>query len=94
MEEDASANCAFPNRRLAHAEITLATGQCLQSDWFEPDWDPTTPPSAEDLERKFFNYASPALGLARSQAIQRAVEALDHTATAQPLLDLLAQPIS
>jgi 2-methylcitrate dehydratase PrpD len=94
MEEDASANCAFPNRRLARAEITLATGQCLQSDWFEPDWDPTTPPSAEDLERKFFNYASPALGLARSQAIQRAVEALDHTATAQPLLDLLAQPIS
>jgi hypothetical protein len=46
------------------------------------------------LERKFFNYASPALGLARSQAIRRAVETLDRTATAQPLLDLLAQPIS
>ena len=94
MQEDASANCAFPNRRLARAEITLATGERLQSDWFEPDWDPTTPPSAEDLERKFFNYASPALGLARSQAIRRAVETLDRTATAQPLLDLLAQPIS
>ena len=94
MGEDAAANKAFPNRRMARAEITLAAGDRLQSDWFEPEWDPTDPPSKEDLEAKFFNYAGPVLGLARSQATHRAVEALDHTATAQPLLDLLAQPIS
>ena len=94
MGEDAAANKAFPNRRMARAEITLAAGNRLQSDWFEPEWDPTDPPSKEDLEAKFFNYAGPVLGLARSQATHRAVEALDHTATAQPLLDLLAQPIS
>jgi 2-methylcitrate dehydratase PrpD len=94
MGEDAAANKAFPNRRMARAEIALAAGDRLQSDWFEPEWDPTDPPSKEDLEAKFFNYAGPVLGQTRSQAIHRAVEALDHTATAQPLLDLLAQPIS
>ena len=94
MGEDAAANKAFPNRRMARAEITLAAEDRLQSDWFEPEWDLTDPPSKEDLEAKFFNYAGPVLGQARSQAIHRAVEALDHTATAQPLLDLLAQPIS
>jgi 2-methylcitrate dehydratase PrpD len=94
MGEDASANSAFPNRRLARAEITLASGGHLKSDWFEPEWDPTAPPSQEDLKRKFFSYAGPALGLARSQAIHHVVETLDHGSNAQPLLDLLAQPIS
>jgi len=94
MGEDAAANRAFPNRRMARAEITLESGDRLHSDWFEPEWDPTAPPSKEDLDRKFFNYAGPALGLARSQAIHRAVEALEQSASAQPLLDLLAQPIS
>ena len=94
MGEDASANSAFPNRRMARAEITLASGGHLKSDWFEPEWDPTAPPSQEDLKRKFFSYAGPALGLARSQAIHHAVETLDHGSNAQPLLDLLAQPIS
>ena len=94
MGEDAAANKAFPNRRMARAEITLAAGNRLQSDWFEPEWDPTDPPSKEDLEAKFFNYAGPVLGQARSQAIHRAIETLGHTASAQPLLDLLAQPIS
>ncbi|MDB4169058.1 hypothetical protein N9747_03450 [Planktomarina sp.] len=46
------------------------------------------------MEETIFSYASPVLGQARSQAINRTVEALDHNITAQPLLDLLAQPIS
>ena len=37
MGENTSANRAFPNRRMACAEITLATGKSMRSDWFEPE---------------------------------------------------------
>ena len=94
MGEDTAANRAFPNRRMACAEIRLATGESMRSNWFEPESAPRTPPSKKDLEKTIFSYASRVLGQARSQAINRTVEAFDHTITAQPLLDLLAQPIS
>ena len=37
MGENTATNRTFPNRRMACAEITLATGKSMRSDWFEPE---------------------------------------------------------
>ena len=93
MGEDDYANSLFPHRRIARAEITLQNNQILTSEWFEPKWDATAPPTQSDLEEKFHAYAGPVLGQARSDALHLAVMSLDET-EAQPLFDRLAQPIS
>ena len=93
MVEDEFANKYFPARRLAHADIKLATGQILKSDWFEPHWDATKPPSKIELENKFHNYAIPVVGNDRANAIHQAVMNLDQTCVAT-LFTLLSQPIN
>ena len=93
MDEDNYANRLFPLQRMARAEITLHAGDILKSGWFEPKWDAATPPTQGELEEKFHAYTGPVLGQARSDALHLAVMSLDKT-EAQPLLDLLYQPLS
>jgi 2-methylcitrate dehydratase PrpD len=93
MDEDNYANRLFPLQRMARAEITLHAGDILKSGWFEPKWDAAAPPTQGELEEKFHAYAGPVLGQARSDALHLAVMSLDKT-EAQPLFDLLSQPIS
>ena len=93
MDEDNYANRLFPLQRMARAEITLHAGDILKSGWFEPKWDAAAPPTQGELEEKFHAYAGPVLGQARSDALHLAVMSLDKT-EAQPLFDLLYQPIS
>ena len=92
MDESDHANSVFPNSRLARADITLTNGQLLESSWFEPKWDAKAPPTRTELTTKFQNYATPVLGVSRTQAIYNAVSELDKTDT-QNLFGLLAAPI-
>lgn len=92
MAESDHANSVFPNSRLARADITLTNGQLLESSWFEPKWDAKAPPTRTELTTKFQNYATPVLGVSRTQAIYNAVLELDKTDT-QNLFGLLAAPI-
>ena len=92
MDESDHANSVFPNSRLARADITLTNGQLLESSWFEPKWDAKAPPTRTELTTKFQNYATPVLGISRTQAIYNAVSELDKTDT-QNLFGLLAAPI-
>ena len=92
MDESDHANSVFPNSRLARADITLTNGQLLESSWFEPKWDAKAPPTRTELTTKFQNYATPVLGVSRTQAIYNAVLELDKTDT-QNLFGLLAAPI-
>lgn len=77
MGEDEKANAVFPESRLARADITLKNGQILASTWFEPKWDPSAPPTHEELTKKFYDYATPVLGNSRTKAIYDAVLELD-----------------
>ena len=88
MGEDEKANAVFPESRLARADITLKNGQILASTWFEPKWDPSAPPTHEELTKKFYDYATPVLGNSRTKAIHDAVLALDSGDT-HNLFDLL-----
>lgn len=92
MTEDTAANAAFPNTRLARVTLELADGRAVQSDWMQPRWDHTAPPTPDELAAKFHTYAGPVLGDARTSAIDAAISALD-TAPLIALTDLLFQPI-
>jgi 2-methylcitrate dehydratase PrpD len=93
MHESDHANAAFPNRRFAKVTLLLRNGHQISSDYMEPRWDPTAPPSAEDLQHKFHRLAGPVLGEARAAAIAKAVETLDQD-DLSPLWELITQPIS
>jgi hypothetical protein len=53
----------------------------------------SSPPYTGRIGRKLHAYAGPVLGQARSDALHLAVMSLDKT-EAQPLFELLSQPIS
>ena len=89
MGEDEKANAVFPESRLARADITLKNGQVFASTWFEPKWDPSAPPTEEELTKKFYDYATPVLGDTRTQEIYDAIMLLENTDT-QNLFDLLS----
>ena len=91
MGEDEKANAVFPKSRLARADITLKNGQVLASAWFEPKWDPSAPPTQEELTKKFHDYATPVLGDTRTQEIFDAIMLLENTDT-KHLFDLLSIP--
>ena len=93
MTEDAAANAAFPTTRLARVTLELADGRSLQSDWMQPRWDHTAPPTPDELAAKFDVYAGPVLGGVRAAAIDAAIGTLD-TAPLTSLTDLLFQPIN
>jgi hypothetical protein len=56
---------------------------------FEPKWDPSAPPTEEELTKKFHDYATPVLGDTRTQEIYDAIMLLENTHT-QNLFDLLS----
>ncbi len=77
MVEDAHANAPFPQKRLARVTLTLTDGQSLTSDWMEPKWDHTAPPTEAELRAKYHSLADPVLGQSRADAIENALETLD-----------------
>lgn len=93
MREAEVANAAFPNRRLARTTLVLTDGSELQSEWHEPRWDATSPPTDTELRAKFHSIADPAVGTARAAAIENAINALDTTPLSE-LSRLLSQPIN
>jgi 2-methylcitrate dehydratase PrpD len=93
MVEDDTANATFPATRLAKVTLKLTDGQRLESDWMQPRWDPTAPPSEAELREKFHKYADPVLGKARAAAIEDAIDALDRTPFSA-LTQHLYQPIN
>ena len=92
MSEDAQANAVFPLTRLAKVTLTLHDGREVSSDWMQPRWDHTAPPTQAEITAKFHAYADAPLGTARALAIRNAVETLEDTSTDR-LVALLAQPI-
>ena len=93
MRESDHANAAFPLRRFARVTLCLKNGKAHESDWHEPRWDATAPPSAPELRAKFHAYADPVLGAERAAAIEAAIDALPDSGLA-PLTDQLFRPIS
>ncbi len=92
MSETAEANAVFPLTRLAKATLTLKDGRELSSDWMQPRWDHTAPPTQAEITAKFHAYADEPLGTERALAIRDAVETLEDTSTDR-LVALLSQPI-
>jgi len=93
MKEDDFANVKFPLNRLAKVALTLKDGQRLESDWMEPLWDPTAPPTEAELREKFHKFADPAIGATRAVAIEEAIDTLDRTQFSA-LSQHLYQPIN
>lgn len=91
--ESETANAAFPHRRLARVRLHLSSGKTLESDWHEPKWDATAPPSGAELRAKFHDLADPAVGPDRATEIEALVMALED-GPFEPLHALLAQPIN
>ena len=92
MAEDAQANAAFPMTRLAQVTLHLKDGRTVTSDWMQPRWDHTAPPTAPEIEAKYLRYTAGPLGQDRSKAIRDTVMGLETTTT-DTLVGLLAQPI-
>jgi 2-methylcitrate dehydratase PrpD len=79
MVENSFANSEFPLKRYAKVTIALSNGNRITSDWCEPKWDHTAPPSAKELREKFHRLTDPILGTDRAHRIEDAVENLDHS---------------
>ena len=92
MVEDDDANAPFPQKRLARVTLTLSDGRALTSDWMEPKWDHTMPPTEAELRAKYHSLAEPVLGRSRADAIEDAVENL-HTSPLSCLSKLLHAPV-
>lgn len=92
MSEDAQANAAFPLTRLAKVTLSLRDGRELTSDWMQPRWDYTAPPTQAEIVAKFDRYTVGPLGETRAQSIRQAIDGLEETST-DALVALLAQPI-
>ena len=79
MHESDMPNAEFPLRRFARVRLTLSDGNTHESDWFEPAWDHTAPPSPADIAAKYHALSDPILGAARAAAIEDSVMRLDKT---------------
>ena len=77
MVEVDHANAAFPLRRYARVTLVLQDGTTRQSEWTEPKWEHTTPPTSDELVAKFAAFAIPAIGAARAKSIVEIVMGLD-----------------
>lgn len=74
---DPKIDAAFPGRRSARVEVETHGGQ--RYTWHQPDrkGDPELPLSDTDLEQKFLEFAVPAIGRDKAQALRQAIWALD-----------------
>ncbi|KPA22001.1 MmgE/PrpD family protein [Shimia sp. SK013] len=82
MKENDTANAAFPQKRFARVRIRTASGGDFQSDWHEPKWDHTAPPTEGELRAKFHALADPVLGRVSADHIE------------DTLANLIALPLS
>ncbi|SFK49920.1 MmgE/PrpD family protein [Shimia haliotis] len=92
MTEHDQANAAFPQKRLARVCVQTAKER-FQSDWHEPKWDHTAPPTEADLRGKFHALADPVIGHVAACEIEDTLAnlaALPFSA----LSDQLLRPIS
>lgn len=92
MREDANANRVFPGTRLARVRLVLRSGEAVESDWMEPRWDHTAPPTKHALQTKYFALATPVLGSDRAGRIAEVVDDLENRSFSQ-LLDLLCAAV-
>ena len=81
MSEDDSANDAFPLQRKAKVILHLRNGREIASDWTEPKWEHTAPPTSDELHEKFYSYATPVIGRARADAIADTVANIEDQPT-------------
>jgi 2-methylcitrate dehydratase PrpD len=86
MLESDHANTPFPARRLARVKLTLESGNSVQSEWYEPKWDPSAPPTAAEIRAKFD--AGTTKHATKAAHIADAISALPN-APYKPLRDLL-----
>lgn len=86
MKEDDFCNQEFPLKRFAKVKLILKTGQELVSDWHQPKWDHTSPPSASEIAQKFHDLADPMLGRNWADQIEACVTSLEN----RPLSDLVS----
>lgn len=93
MQEDAYCNDAFPLKRYAKVDIHLTDGRRLISDWHEPKWDHTAPPTPDDISQKYHGFADDALGKHKADQIEHLVNRLD-TADFSDLCALICHPIA
>ncbi len=92
MVESAKANAKFPGTRLAKVRLHLTGGRQVESDWTEPRWDHTAPPSATELRTKYDGLARGALGQGRADLIADLVAGLDSAADLAALRDAITPP--
>lgn len=78
IREDETANAVFPGRRKARVTLTMTGGESYRSDWVEPIWEGSAPPSHDDLRAKYEALARPVAGDARANAILSAIEGLEE----------------
>jgi 2-methylcitrate dehydratase PrpD len=93
MAEHSKANAVFPHQRIARVSISLTTGATFASNWYEPKWDHTAPPTAAELRAKFHALADPVLGTAHAQKIEDTLARLQYLPLSS-LSDQLLRPIN
>jgi 2-methylcitrate dehydratase PrpD len=86
-------NAAFPARRISSVTLTLKTGATLTSGDTEALGDPENPVTEGEIKAKFKAYAEPKLGVARTGALERAVDALGDGSGLGALQDLIFAPV-
>ncbi|WP_299301748.1 MmgE/PrpD family protein [uncultured Litoreibacter sp.] len=89
MSEHADAERVYPGKRIARVRISLISGDVHQSEWQEPKWESTAPPTAGELREKYDSIAVPVAGVDRAGRIADAIEALPNAGIA-PLLEGLS----
>ena len=72
--------------------MTLHSGATHRGDWRGPKWDATDPPTAEDLEQKFFAYVEPHLSFDQAKALHHSIRSID-TQGCDAFLNAVTQPI-
>jgi 2-methylcitrate dehydratase PrpD len=87
ITEDDGFNAAFPARRIARVTLHLGDGRVLRSVDTEARGDPEAPVEAAEIVAKYRRYATPVLGAARTDALERAVMVLGDGAGITGVLD-------
>lgn len=95
LRECETFNEPFPQRRICAVEIRLRDGRELQSGPTEATGDPEDPLPDAALSAKFFAFAEPVLGGARTRALHDAVWSLGEAAghDLEPFYELIYAPV-
>ncbi|MBM3356774.1 MAG: MmgE/PrpD family protein [Betaproteobacteria bacterium] len=77
MIEEPEFNKDFPRRQPAHLKIVLKDGTAYEGKCDVPKGEIGNPHSAQEIERKFYQLATPVWGEALAREIRRSCDALD-----------------